>query len=62
MTAAEKIRDGKAITREEFKSLIKNTNWSGYVESVIKDVSTRVEEYEKAQARSLAGASHKVYR
>jgi len=58
---AEKIRAREPITREEFQSLVKKTDWNDYARRVAMDMAPIVEADRIARARSYAAAQYTVF-
>lgn len=62
MTTIEKIQNKQPITREEFRELVKKTDWTDYARRVVKELSVVADVHERVRAKSLERASHHVLR
>ena len=58
MTTAEKIRNRQPISREEFRELVKKTDWQDYAQRVVARIFPIALAHEEMRARSLAGSCH----
>ena len=61
MSPAANEEKAQAVTPEQLKVLLSNTDWSAYTRRVVEQVAKKAEEYKEANAKSLEGAAHQVF-
>ena len=61
MTIAEKVKSKQPISRDEFRSLVKKTNWSDYSQRVAMRIAKISIAHEICRFRSLANGHNHIY-
>lgn len=56
----EKVKQGRKISRDEFRKATSEIDWSDYARSVVSSMCTVADAHEHAQARSLERARHRM--